>query len=362
MSQNLYKYFLNTKFMNPEEKFELITKNLQEVVGEEKLKEKLSKKDISLYWGTAPTGMPHLGYFVPMLKIADFLKAGCEVKILFADLHAYLDNMKSDWELLDYRTEFYEKIIKKMLTLAGASIDKLSFYRGSDFQLKKEYTLDLYKISALASTRDTKKAGAEVVKQMETPKMSNLLYPILQALDEVYLDVDVQFGGVDQRKIFMFAREFLPRIGYKKQIHLLNPLVPGLSKTGKMSSSEPNSKIDFIDSDKKISKKINKAFSEDGVIEGNGLLAILKYVIFRFIEKEERTFIIDRPEQYGGKMEFMNYQEVENAFKKRELNSIDLKQGISKEISKIITPLREYINSDLNELIKKAYDIDLDNI
>lgn len=75
------------------------------------------------------------------------------------------------------------------------------------------------------------------------PLMSNLLYPILQALDEEYLDVDVQFGGVDQRKIFMFARENLPRIGYRKRAHLMNPLIPGLGETGKMSSSEPLSKV-----------------------------------------------------------------------------------------------------------------------
>ena len=54
--------------------------------------------------------------------------------------------------------------------------------------------------------RDIKKAGAEFVKQLETPKMSGSLYPILQALDEQYLDVDAQFGVFDQRKIFMFAR------------------------------------------------------------------------------------------------------------------------------------------------------------
>ncbi len=47
-----------------------------------------------------------------MSKIADFLMAGCEVTILFADLHAYLDNMKAPWELLKLRTEYYEVIIK----------------------------------------------------------------------------------------------------------------------------------------------------------------------------------------------------------------------------------------------------------
>ena len=31
----------------------------------------------------------------------------------------------------------------------------------------------------------------------------------LQALDEEYLKVDAQFGGVDQRKIFTFAEKVL---------------------------------------------------------------------------------------------------------------------------------------------------------
>lgn len=56
-----------------------------------------------------------------------------------------------------------------------------------------------------------------------------MLYPLLQALDEEYLYVDAQFGGVDQRKIFTYAERFLPRIGYKKRIHLMNPMVPGLT-------------------------------------------------------------------------------------------------------------------------------------
>lgn len=50
-----------------------------------------------------------------------------------------------------------------------------------------------------------------------------------------YLDVDAQFGGVDQRKIFMMAREQLPLLGYKKRCHLMNPMVPGLTGD-KMSS------------------------------------------------------------------------------------------------------------------------------
>lgn len=53
---------------------------LQEVLGEEKLKEILKERELKVYWGTATTGKPHVAYFVPMSKIADFLKAGCEVR------------------------------------------------------------------------------------------------------------------------------------------------------------------------------------------------------------------------------------------------------------------------------------------
>ena len=67
--------------------------------------------------------------------------------------------------------------------------------------------MDVYRLSSLVSEHDAKKAGAEVVKQSNNPLISGLLYPGLQALDEEYLKCDAQFGGVDQRKIFMFAEE-----------------------------------------------------------------------------------------------------------------------------------------------------------
>ena len=63
-----------------ETKLDLITRNLQEVLGEENLKKIVKERDLKIYWGTATTGKPHIAYFVPMTKIADFLKAGCEVR------------------------------------------------------------------------------------------------------------------------------------------------------------------------------------------------------------------------------------------------------------------------------------------
>ena len=75
----------------------------------------------------------------------DLLNAGCEVTILFADLHAYLDNMKAPWELLKLRTEYYEHAIKAMLESLGVPLEKLKFVRGTEYQLSEKYTMDVYR-------------------------------------------------------------------------------------------------------------------------------------------------------------------------------------------------------------------------
>lgn len=242
----------------------------------------------------------------------------------------------------------------EMLKVIGVPLDKLSFVQGTDYQLTAKYTLDMYQMAAMTTTEHTAKAGAEVVKQTKNPLMSSLIYPILQALDEEYLGVDIQFGGVDQRKIFMFAREWLPKLGYKKRLHLMNSLVPGLTKSGKMSSSEPLSKIDFDESDKTIRDKFSRAYSVDGKVEGNGLLALLKHILFRRMESQGRKLLVKRPEKFGGDVTYETYEEVEAAFSSGSLASADLKAAVAEEVIQLTTPLRDAIDQQ-KDLIARAY-------
>ena len=67
-----------------------------------------------------------------------------QVTILFADLHAFLDNMKAPWELLELRTQYYEQVIKAMLESIGVPLDKLKFVKGTDFQLSRWELLGLW--------------------------------------------------------------------------------------------------------------------------------------------------------------------------------------------------------------------------
>merc|ERR1719291_1260308 len=330
-----------TLSMSKAEKKALIVRNLQEVLGDDLIDKVLAERDLKIYWGTATTGKPHIAYFVAMSKIADFLSAGCEVTILFADLHAYLDNMKAPWELLKLRTEYYEASVKAMLTSIGVSLEKLHFVKGTDYQLSKEYSLDVYRLSS-------------VVKQVSHPLLSGLLYPGLQALDEQYLGGDAQFGGVDQRKIFTYAEKYLPSLGYAKRAHLMNPMVPGLTGA-KMSSSEADSKIDLLDSPADIKKKLKKAFCEPGNITDNGVLSFCKFVIFPVALKGEK-FTIERPEQHGGNAYFEDYEDLEQAFGKEEIHPGDLKAAVEKYLNRLLDPVRKVFESkELKKLSLNAY-------
>ncbi|XP_011495687.1 PREDICTED: tyrosine--tRNA ligase, cytoplasmic [Ceratosolen solmsi marchali] len=338
-----------------EEKYQLITRNLAEWLGDDKLKTILKERDLKLYWGTATTGKPHIGYFAPMSKIVDFLRAGVEVTILFADLHAYLDNMKAPWELLELRTQYYESVIKAMLKSIDVPIDKLKFCKGSDYQLLKEYTLDMYRLASVVTEHDAKKAGAEVIKQVANPLLSGLLYPNLQLLDEEYLHVDAQFGGIDQRKIFTFAEKYLPILGFEKRVHLMNPMIPGLAGA-KMSSSEEDSKIDLLDNAASVKKKLKKAFCEPGNITDNGILSFSKFVLFPLF-KENEKFLVPRAAEFGGDISFEKYEDLESAFEKELIHPGDLKSAVEVYINKLLDPIRQEFsnNPKLKSLSAKAY-------
>src|SRR3989338_6275449 len=132
------------------DKFDLIKRNTEEIITEEELKELLkSKKNPAVYLGTAITGRPHIGYFVWVIKLADFLKAGFKVKLLLADLHGALDN--TPWEVLDKRYNYYKKLMPLMFKSVGADVKNFEIVKGSEFQLSKEYMLDVLKLSTFTS-------------------------------------------------------------------------------------------------------------------------------------------------------------------------------------------------------------------
>jgi tyrosyl-tRNA synthetase len=331
------------------ERYELVVRNTAEIIGEEELKKLLrGKKNPVAYIGTAPTGRPHVGYFIWILKIADLLKAGFHVKVLLADLHAALDNVS--WNVLEHRYNYYQKAIPEMIKAIGVNVKDLEIVKGSEFQLKPEYMYDVLKMSSSVGVRDSKKAAAEVVKMGDNPKLSGLIYPLMQAVDEQYLGVDLQIGGTDQRKIMVLARENLPKIGYDRRVELMFPLIPSLIG-GKMSSSDEAGKINLTDNEDIVRKKINKADCVEGD-SNNGLMAFLKYVVMVIKGDSGAKFIVERDGKYGGRVEYGSYEEIEKDFVSKKLHPMDLKVALAKEISGLLSKIDR---KGLDKLAIKAY-------
>jgi len=338
--------------MDLQKKFELIIRNTEEVITKEELKKLLQeKKKPAVYLGTAITGRPHIGYFVWVLKLSDFLKAGLKVKLLLADIHGALDG--TPWETLEKRYEYYKAVIPLMFECIGADIEDFEIVKGSSFQMKQDYFVDILKMSTAVTINDCKRAASEVVKFGDNPKLSGLIYPIMQALDEEHLGVDIQYGGLDQRKILMFARDNLHHVGYKPRIEVMTPLIPGLVGK-KMSASDPKTKIDLLDDEETITKKIKGAECAEGIIEENGVLAFTKHVIMTIKGDRGESFIVERPDKYGGTVKYTKYEDIERDFAQRKLHPLDLKTALAKEINALLKPMRER-QEQLGRLAAKAY-------
>lgn len=340
--------------MDFERRLELVSRKVDEVVTEDELKNLLNEKEKPVaYIGDAPTGKMHTGHFITHRKISDFLRAGFKFKVLLADIHAHLDDLKSPFELLEARSEYYEECIKGMMEATGVDWIDLEFVKGSSFELDRDYMLDVLKMAADTTLNRTQRAAAEVVRYGDNPKLGGFIYPLLQTEDVAALEADVAYGGVDQRGIYMLSREILPKFGYKKPICVFAPLLTGLTG-GKMSASDKGSKIDLLDDEETIKEKMKAAYCPAGEKENNGVLEHLKYLVFPVLHSNDRQFVIERPDKWGGNLIYENYEEVEKDFLSNDLHPLDLKMAIAEEMIDILEPIRKRFEGK-EDLIKKAY-------
>ncbi len=344
--------------MDTEKRKELVTRLTDEVVTEDELEEIIETKDSpTVYIGYAPTGVPHIGHFATLRKAADFIKAGFEFKVLIADVHAELDVEKTPPDLVEARSEVYEKAIKEMIKQSGVELDDVKFVRGSSYQHDRDYQKGYMQLMENATVNRAERASSEVVRHEDGMKASGVLYPFLQIMDCVALDADIAYAGTDQRRIYMLGRETLPKIGEDKITTVLYPLLGGL-QGGKMSSSSPKSKISVLDSDKTIEENVMDSYCPEGEIEDNSLLGYVKYLLFPILVDTGRSFEIERPEKYGGDVSYESYDELENDFVSGDLHPQDLKKGAVNILKELLGPIREELLRR-KDVLKQAYSNEL---
>jgi len=154
----------------------------------------------------------------------------------------------------------------------------------------------------------------------------------------------------------------------------MNAMIPGLNEP-KMSSSVPDSKIDFLDPREVVEKKISSAICEDRILDGNGLLPILKEILFPFsqlriehlsqhpdriershsndIGSTDRTFCcsgspagtlfsIPISSEIDSSTKFYcTYADLEEDFLAGYISSAELRPAVAVALNRMLDPLRE---------------------
>lgn len=324
---------------------ELISRNTEEIVTVEELRNVLkNKKNPVIYHGFEPTGLGiHIGYLIGLMKILDFQKAGLKVKILFADLHAWL-NEKGSMQKIEKIVELYKEYFKAV----GIDFKKAEAVLGSSFQTKKEYFMDVLKLSLNVREQRARRSMNLIGRNDENPHIAQMLYPLMQAEDIKALKVDIAFGDLAQRKVHMIAREELEIVEYKVPIAIHHSILTGL-KGGKMSSSVPESTVWLDEEEKSIEEKIGKAYCPEKSVEGNPVTEICKYLLFPYMGKLK----IERDQKYGGNIEFSSYEELEKAYFLGTLHPADLKKGVSKNLTEFLKPVKKKIQAKKVQKLKQ---------
>ena len=160
-----------------------------------------------------------------------------------------------------------------------------------------------------------------------------------------------------------------------------------------MSSSDPDSKVDFLDPPDAIRRKIKKAFCEEGNVADNGVLSFVEAVLIpiselrleRAASKAENNsssdgppngggaeelkpfvsegaptdtvFSVSRDEKYGGPMHFSTYDALKEAFEKRDVHPKDLKGAVADALVSLLAPIRKRFeeNKEWQEATELAY-------
>lgn len=321
--------------MDTEERKQLVMRNTSEIVTEEELDEVLEKDSPTTYVGYETSGPLHLGHWLSIRKMLDLQKAGFDVKILFADLHTYL-NKKGEEDWIQAMTEYWEATFKA----CGLEAD---YIRGREFQEDTEYFHDVLQMSKETTINRGTRSMQEVARgDRDSQSISQIIYPLMQALDIEYLDVDLAVGGIEQRKIHMLAREALPKVGYDKPACLHHPLVVSLTGGDKMSSSDPKTMFPLHASEETIKERIQDAYCPQGETEENPVIQVARFHIFG----DDENLEITRPEEYGGDLEYETLEELKQDFESEELHPQDLKNSVAEHIAEKLEPVREHFREN----------------
>lgn len=364
--------------MNIQKKLELITRNTEEVLTREDLLKLLeSEESLKHYIGFEISGKIHLGTgLVSMAKVKDFMDAGVEVSIFLADWHTWInDKLGGDREKIkEVAVNYFKEGMKASLKCLGGDPEKVKFILGSDLYEKNNgYWSTMVDVSKNTTLSRIKRSITIMGRKEEGEiDFAKLLYPPMQVADIFFQGVHLAHAGLDQRKAHVISRDVALKIKTNslknkkgeviKPIAIHQGLILGLGKPPvwpvkkenlkeilselKMSKSKPDTCVFIHDDPEEIKRKINNAFCPEGEIDFNPILNWTKCLIFN---SENQILSVERPEKFGGNINYSSYSQLEKDFAEKNLHPMDLKNAVSKKIIEILKPARDHFEIPKNK-------------
>lgn len=234
----------------PEEQLREIKRGSFQILPEEDLVKKLKKsfekqQPLKIKFGADPSRPDiHLGHTVVLQKLKLLQDFGHEIYFLIGDYTAQIGDPTGKNKTRPILTEAevkenartYAEQVGKVLDMSKTKIvfnkDWLGKFSGLDLiQLMAKAT-----VGTLLQRDDFSKRyhGEQPIYLHE------MVYPILQGYDSVYLKADIELGGTDQTFNLMMGRELQSAYGQEPQCILTMPLIEGTDGVNKMSKSMDN--------------------------------------------------------------------------------------------------------------------------
>lgn len=320
---------------------EALSQNMEEVITAEEVKT-LKEGNLKAYIGIEPSGLPHIATgFLWAKKMTQVYEMGIDTTILLADWHAMV-NDKLGGDLGKIRES--GEIIKKCMQAFGLPRE-VHFVWADDVVKDQEYWKSLLLVAKHSNLARIRRALPIMGRSEEEAEkdFSKYIYPLMQVNDIFHMNLDIAFGGMDQRHAHMLARDVAEKMGKKKVISVHGALLGSLKGTGrmdtfkKMSKSDPDSAIFLSDSVEEVNRKLKGAFCPMGESEGNPVMDIFRHVVFPYIDHE---VTIHRPASKGGDIQMTSYADLEKKYIKKEIHPMDLKAAAAESINEMIAPAR----------------------
>ena len=360
------------KESNANKKIELIERGLEEVIGEDELKELIKKNEkLNHYIGFEISGKIHLGTgLMTMIKVKDLMDAGVNCRIFLADWHTWInDKLGGNPDVIKkFAVGYFVEGMKASLKCVGGNPRKLDFVLGS----KLYHNNDLYWTTLIETSKHTTLARMQRSitilgrKEGEKVDFAKLIYPAMQVADIFVQHLNIIHAGIDQRKANVIARDVANKISFApildkngnqiKPIAIHHPLILGLgapakwplSKTEfkellstlKMSKSKPDTCVFIHDSPEEIRRKIKKAFCPEKEIEFNPVIDWARKLIFPIKEKLE----IKRPSKFGGNKTYKSVEKLGEDYLNGKLHPLDLKNSVADSLIEILKPARDHFS------------------